>query len=203
MAALAPPCNFRINGHEYNHGYYLVDGIYNKISGVVHGYNRRETMPVIHKKFIEYHTAKRKDVERDFGGPTSKWGIIRNPYHYWSPHDVQTIMRPYLIMHNMCVECEYRDTEWASYEGRDKTPPEQGNVREARSYYKSHARWRFLQADITEHIWQRHVLGLRDGEVGPVEEQDALPTSDEGSTDVDENADVYPTNDDNFYENGA
>ncbi|XP_026417367.1 uncharacterized protein LOC113312849 [Papaver somniferum] len=200
--ALSPPCNFSINGHEYEHGYYLVDDIYNEMPGVVYSYKRREIMPLVHKKFNEYHHANRKDVERAFGGLKSKWGIIRNPCRYWSHRDVQTIMRACLIMHNMCVEHEYRDTQWASYDGREETPPVQGNVREARRYYQSHARWRFLQADITEHIWQRHCLGLRDGEVGPAEVHDGLPTSDEDTTDVVDSADEYPSNDDNFYENG-
>ncbi|XP_026417507.1 uncharacterized protein LOC113312990 [Papaver somniferum] len=159
-------------------------------------------MPEIHKKFNEYQHTKRKDVERAFGGLKSKWDIIRNPCRHWSHHDVQAIMRACLIMHNMCVEHEYSDTEWATYDGREETPPVQGNVREARAYYLSHSRWRFLQEDITEHICQRHILGLRDGEVGPAEVRDVLSTSDAGTTDVDENADVYPNNDDNFYENG-
>ncbi|XP_026439780.1 uncharacterized protein LOC113338585 [Papaver somniferum] len=178
--ALDPPCDFRINGHVYRHGYYLVDGIYNEIPGFVHGYKRRQTIPAIHKKFNEYHSAKRKDVERAFGGIKAKWGIIRNPCRYWFPRDLNTIMRDCLIMHNMCVEYEYRDRVWA----------------------RSHARWRHLQADITEHIWQCHIQGLRDGEVGPVEVHDALPISDHGTTDVDEDADIYPSDDDNFYQNG-
>ncbi|XP_026459722.1 uncharacterized protein LOC113360408 [Papaver somniferum] len=200
--ALDPPCDFRINGHVYRHGYYLVDGIYNKMPGVVHGYKRRQTMPAIHKKFNEYHSAKRKDVERAFGGLKAKWGIIRNPCRYWFPRDLNTIMRACLIMHNMCVEYEYRDRVWARYDGKEETPLVQGNVTEARAYYKSHARWRHLQADITEHIWQRHIQGLRDGEVGHVEVHDALPISNHGTTDVDEDADIYPSDDDNFYQNG-
>ncbi|XP_026420244.1 uncharacterized protein LOC113316240 [Papaver somniferum] len=127
--ALDPPCEFSINGHVYRHGYYLVDEIYNEMPGVVHGYKRRQTMPTIHKKFNEYHSAKRKDVERAFGGLKAKW-------------------------------------------------------------------------DITEHIWKRHIQGLRDGEVDPVEVHDALPISDHGTTDVDEDADIYPSDDNNFYQNG-
>ncbi|XP_026400539.1 uncharacterized protein LOC113296446 [Papaver somniferum] len=80
--ALAPPCNFSINGHEYEHEYYLVDDIYNEMPGVVHSYKRREIMLLVHKKFNEYHHAKRKGVERVFGGLKSKWGIIRNPCRY-------------------------------------------------------------------------------------------------------------------------
>jgi hypothetical protein len=58
----APPVNFVINGHEYNKGYYLADGIYPKwarfvktITGVVPGGKK--------SWFAKYQEACKKDVD--------------------------------------------------------------------------------------------------------------------------------------------
>ncbi|XP_020191529.1 uncharacterized protein [Aegilops tauschii subsp. strangulata] len=65
--------NFEINGHHYNKGYYLADGIYSQWSTLV------KTIPPQGEKrqrFAQIQENDRKDVERAFGVLQSRWGIV-------------------------------------------------------------------------------------------------------------------------------
>jgi hypothetical protein len=61
----APPCHYTINGHEYNMGYYLVDGTYPPWATFVNTISN----PVGQKNshFSQRQEAARKNVERVFG----------------------------------------------------------------------------------------------------------------------------------------
>ena len=62
----APPVNFEVNGHHYNKGYYLAEGIYPKCSTFV----KTISNPVPggkHSYFAKCQEDCRKDVERAFG----------------------------------------------------------------------------------------------------------------------------------------
>ncbi|XP_026381787.1 uncharacterized protein LOC113276396 [Papaver somniferum] len=62
----SPPCHYQINGRNYEQGYYLGDGAYPMYGCIVQAYkpasNNREAL------FNQYQEAKRKDIERAFGG---------------------------------------------------------------------------------------------------------------------------------------
>ncbi|XP_026453714.1 uncharacterized protein LOC113355150 [Papaver somniferum] len=66
LLGVAPPCHYQINGKNYDQGYYLGDGAYPMYGYIVQGYkpasNIREGL------FNQYQEAKRKDIERAFGG---------------------------------------------------------------------------------------------------------------------------------------
>ncbi|XP_073367895.1 uncharacterized protein [Aegilops tauschii subsp. strangulata] len=78
----SPEIDFEVNGHHYNKGYYLADGIYPQWSTLV------KTVPnpqgEKRQRFAQMQESARKDVERAFGVLQSRWGIIRNPTLTWS-----------------------------------------------------------------------------------------------------------------------
>ena len=61
----APPVNYVINGHEYNKGYYLADGIYPRWSTFVK--TIANSLGNKRSWFASAQESKRKDVERTFG----------------------------------------------------------------------------------------------------------------------------------------
>ncbi|XP_074267222.1 uncharacterized protein LOC141590536 [Silene latifolia] len=102
-----PQVNFAVNGHQYNMGYYLTDGIYLSWSTFV----KSITAPQLrkHKLFAQYKEAARKDVERAFGILQARFSFIKRPCHIWNTRIIGKIMMTCIIMHNMIVEDE-RDT---------------------------------------------------------------------------------------------
>jgi len=73
----APPFHYTVNGHEYNMGYYLVNGIYLSWATFV----RTISNPVGQKKanFAQRQEAARKDVERAFGVLEDRFAVVRGP----------------------------------------------------------------------------------------------------------------------------
>ncbi|XP_026451434.1 uncharacterized protein LOC113351712 [Papaver somniferum] len=201
LLGVAPPCHYQINGRNYDKGYYLGDGAYPMYGCIVQAYepssNNREAL------FNQYQEAKRKDIERAFGGLKGKFDIILKPCRYYKKSDMKAIMRGCLIMHNMCVEMEYRNVDWGRITGDEPQPPIQGNVRLALHILYNPAIWAELRLELTTHIWNRHGEGLRDGDIPNMHMDDALPKVHEGTTDVDTDEDQYdPQGDGAFYENG-
>ena len=62
---LTPPCNYVINGHEYDKGYYLADGIYPTWSTFVK--TIRNPLGGEDCHFEKKQESIREDVERAFG----------------------------------------------------------------------------------------------------------------------------------------
>jgi hypothetical protein len=61
----ATACNYTVNGHEYNMGYYLADGIYPEWAILVKTIQNPESRA--EAEFAKAQEAARKDIERDFG----------------------------------------------------------------------------------------------------------------------------------------
>nr|XP_017256407.1 PREDICTED: putative nuclease HARBI1 [Daucus carota subsp. sativus] len=99
-----PELRYTINGHEYNMGYYLADGIYPSWPTFV------KTIPKPQgnkrKYFATAQESTRKDVERAFGVLQARFAMIRGPSRFWDVGTMKYIMTACIILHNMIVEDE-------------------------------------------------------------------------------------------------
>ncbi|XP_026410763.1 uncharacterized protein LOC113305986 [Papaver somniferum] len=75
IKGVAPPCNYVINGHQYNMGCFLSDGIYPKLTTIVQSFSQTLDIPD-YVRFNKYQIDKRKYVERDFGVLQGKFRIV-------------------------------------------------------------------------------------------------------------------------------
>ncbi|XP_026442776.1 uncharacterized protein LOC113342439 [Papaver somniferum] len=111
IKGVAPPCNYVINGHQYNMGYFLADSIYPKLTTIVQAFS--QTLDITDFfRFNKYQMDKRKDVERAFGVLQGKFRIVGYPCKYWHQSDLNLIMKCCLILHNIIIEHESRDRDW-------------------------------------------------------------------------------------------
>ncbi|CAH9068919.1 unnamed protein product [Cuscuta epithymum] len=101
---VAPACEFIVNGHQYNMGYYLSDGIYPQYATLVQTISQPCSMK--EKLFAKRQESVRKDVERAFGVLQSRWRIVKGPARMWSATDLGKIMKTCIILHNMIIEDE-------------------------------------------------------------------------------------------------
>ncbi|XP_047320429.1 uncharacterized protein LOC124924432 [Impatiens glandulifera] len=99
-----PSVNYSINGHDYNLGYYLADGIYPPWATFV----KAITLPMNRKTkyFTTAQESFRKDVERAFGVLQARFAIVRGPARFYDCATLKKIMLACIIMHNMIVEDE-------------------------------------------------------------------------------------------------
>ena len=100
----SPPCNYIVNGRDYNMGYYLADGIYPQWAAFVKTISEPRGNKHIH--FATMQEAARKDVERAFGVLQARWGIVRGAAIMWESETLWRLKTCCVILHNMIVEDE-------------------------------------------------------------------------------------------------
>jgi hypothetical protein len=86
----APKVNYILNGHNYDMGYYLADGIYPNWSTFVKTIKAPASLKAKH--FATAQEAQRKDVERAFGVLQARFQIVRQPARLWDEATLQDIM---------------------------------------------------------------------------------------------------------------
>ncbi|XP_040254906.1 uncharacterized protein [Aegilops tauschii subsp. strangulata] len=77
----SPPCNYTVNGRDYNMGYYLADGIYPQWAAFVKTISEPRGKKQSH--FATMQEAARKDVERALGVLQARWEIMRSAAMMW------------------------------------------------------------------------------------------------------------------------
>ncbi|XP_051197093.1 uncharacterized protein [Lolium perenne] len=156
----APIVNFMVNGHEYNYGYYLADGIYPSWPVFM----KSVTLPQSekHRLFTTDQSAWRKDVECAFGVLKARFNILAVLGRSYSRRTLGLIMRACVILHNMIIDDE-RDTNLKNiYETVDSNvgPVIHNNASPslaARIQMDNEMRdspmYTQLQHDLIEHVW--------------------------------------------------
>ena len=118
----SPKCEYVVNGHKYNIGYYLSDGIYPRWTTFVKTIRLPQGPKA--KLFAERQEAVRKDIERAFGVLQARFAIVRGPARHLDKGELGMIMKACVILHNMIVEDErYSYSLTYDYEHVEGTTP--------------------------------------------------------------------------------
>ncbi|XP_071680433.1 uncharacterized protein [Lolium perenne] len=156
----APIVNFTVNGHEYNYGYYLADGIYPSWPVFMKGVTLPQSEK--HRLFTAAQSAWRKDVECAFGVLKARFNILAVPGCSYSRRTFGLIMRACVILHNMIIDDE-RDTNLENiYETVDSNvgpaihnhaPLSLAARIQMDNEMRDSPMYTQLQHDLIEHVW--------------------------------------------------
>jgi hypothetical protein len=155
----SPPVTFSVNGHMYNMGYYLADGIYPDRPAYVK--TIRHLYDVRTQHFTTIQESARKDIERTFGVLQKRWVVVRGPAYGWSPQNIGDIMKTCIILHNMIIEDEGPSSLNTSFDNigvlADTT---HGSMSERNEYINNRydqlhdpVKYTQLQVDLIRHHW--------------------------------------------------
>jgi len=157
----AAPLSFTVNGHTYDMGYYLADGIYPNWLAFVKTISHPLDMKASH--FAKEQKKARKDTECCFGVLQSRWAIVRGPAYGWNREQIRDILTACIIMHNMIIEDEGKLAENTYYDNVGvRATPYQTITQERSEYINKHHKLKNttihsqLQMDLIEHQWMRH-----------------------------------------------
>ncbi|XP_062161950.1 uncharacterized protein LOC133868980 [Alnus glutinosa] len=159
-----PPVNYTVNGHNYNMGYYLADGIYPQWATFVKTISSPQGNK--RKHFATAQESARKDVERAFGVLQARFAIVRGPARFWKLETLKDIMMACVILHNMIVEDERTNNGEEDFEYEQLNEPLEpvtlGATNDFNEFIQRHHSIRDrethsqLQLDLVEHLWQLH-----------------------------------------------
>ena len=157
--------NFTVNGHEYDRGYYLADGIYPSWPVFMKGVTLPQSEE--HRLFTAAQAAWRKDVECTFGLLKSRFNIIAIPGRSYSQRTLALIMRACVILHNMIIDDE-RDFDldeiYETVESNvgptihNEAPPSLAQRIQMDTEMRASPIYTQLQQDLIAHVWARRHL---------------------------------------------
>jgi hypothetical protein len=169
----APPCNYKINDHQYTKSYYPADGIYSKWTTFVKTTSAPSGQKNCH--FASRQEACRKDVERAFGVLQVQFVIIRYPALSWSHDQMWEVMQTCVIMHNMITKDDRKNHIRRHVDPYECQDPLTEADHELPAYFADflamHAEIRDsyvheqLQNDLVEHMWR--IKGLSANAASP------------------------------------
>jgi Plant transposon protein len=96
---------YKVNRHEQDWMYFLVDGIYPEWSIFVNTYSDPDTPEK--QKFAKQQERVRKDVECAFGILVQRFHVLQRPLRGWQLEDLDSILKVSIILHNMIVEEQF------------------------------------------------------------------------------------------------
>eukprot|EP00986_Skeletonema_menzelii_P009724 scaffold4492_cov81-Skeletonema_menzelii.AAC.4 len=99
--------DFVINGETFHQLYWLVDGIYPRLSRFLKSIVNPTLR--IDREYASWQEGKRKTIERGFGVLEKKFHITVNPIHLYFMEDIETIVLGCIVLHNMMVKVRMED----------------------------------------------------------------------------------------------
>ncbi|KAL6535290.1 hypothetical protein OROMI_026664 [Orobanche minor] len=163
---IAPPCRYEVNGHRYDMGYFLSDGIYPPYATLIQSISSPCSQK--EKLFAKCQEAVRKDVERAFGVLQSRCHIVKGPARMWNVKDLGKIMKTCIILHNMIIESEnhkgINPEDWVPHmdENTDDMNLEHDYsiivskmIKRLKEVQSTNIH-RDLKNDLINHLWDRH-----------------------------------------------
>ncbi|XP_028056614.1 uncharacterized protein LOC114260633 [Camellia sinensis] len=163
LESKAPPIHYTINGHSYDMGYYLADGIYSQWATLVQTISSPQRAKRQH--FAMMQESARKDVERAFGVLQSRFTIISGVVRYWDSEMLANIMKSCIILHNMIVEDEREEhLDFNCDISSTNTPVQLSSTptNDFQSFLSRHLgirdkdAYHALRNDLVEHMWHLH-----------------------------------------------
>ncbi|XP_071729396.1 protein ALP1-like [Rutidosis leptorrhynchoides] len=152
----APPSPFEVNGHHYERGYYLGDGIYSDWAMLVKAPHNPIDEP--RKKFKRFQESARKDIERAFGVLQGRFAMLKTPARTLDFNKIRRQMYACIVLHNMIQEnngfvITHREERMIA-----RNPPRRliRNLRDRNAIVKEiqdRQVHNILEADLTEHVW--------------------------------------------------
>jgi hypothetical protein len=160
-----PQVDYYVNGKQYKHGYYLVDGIYPEWAAFMKTISLPQTPK--HKLFAQHQEGARKDVERAFGVLQGRFSILRRPARLHDRGVLHDVMLACIILHNMIVVDEREavadilDLNEGASTSTVLPPvfshgvPEFAEVLRRDSSIRDRSTHKALKNDLIEHIWEK------------------------------------------------
>ncbi|XP_071687238.1 protein ALP1-like [Rutidosis leptorrhynchoides] len=152
----APPSPFDVNGHHYDRGYYLGDGIYLDWAMLVKAPHSPIDEP--QKKIKRFQESARKDIECAFGVLQGRFAMLKTPARSLDFNKIRRHMYACLVLHNMIQENNGFVIGRREERMIERNPPRrlQRDLRDRDARVKEirdRQVHRKLEADLTEHVW--------------------------------------------------